>query len=206
MTERLFLSLWLRRPGNSHAFDQAKLLTQFGKMLGLFPLSMLSARGPAMRIQAISRAEPPIFEHDLPAAGDREEAVEEILESAREFMHEDCLCEVDAAWDLWQYDLAQSRGDWKLAPTGVTLACFGPDFEDEVGDHLRIEFGFDSHFLPDPEIEASPRMAESNPKSLVHLVRELEQKLELDRRLLWSESGENPVELLVKALEESGAY
>ena len=106
------------------------------------------------------------------------------------------MSEIDAAWDLWQFD-----GEWKLAPAGVTLACIGPGFEDEVGDHLRIEFGHDAHFLPDPEIEGSARMAESNLKSLVHLVHELERGLDAERRLLWSESGENPVEQLMQALE-----
>jgi hypothetical protein len=196
MTDRLFLSLWLRRTGNSHGFDREKLLRQFTKMLGLFPFSMLSARGPSVRVHAISRAEPPLIERDLPVTGERSDAVEEILLAADEFMQVDSMCEVDAAWDLWQF-----HAEWKLAPAAVTLACFGPEFEDEVGDHLRIEFGPDTHFLPDPEIEGSPRMAESNLKSLLHLVHELEQGLNVERRLLWSESGENPVEQLMQALE-----
>lgn len=200
MPDRLFLSCWLRQGGNGHSFDREKLLRQFAKMLGVFPLSILAARGPSVRIQAIERAEPPLIERDLPVTGDRAETIDEILAAAREFMQADCLCEVDAAWDLWQF-----KGDWKLAPAGVTLACFGPDFDNEVGDHLRIEFGPDSHFLPDPEIEGSVRMGESNLKSMVHLVHELERALDLDRRLLWSESGENPVELIVQALESSRA-
>jgi len=105
------------------------------------------------------------------------------------------MCEVDAAWDLWRFD-----GDWKLAPAAVTLACFAPEFDNEVGDQLRIEFGPDSQFLPDPEIEGSVRLGESNLKSMVHLVHEIESKLDLERRLLWSESGENPIESILQAL------
>jgi hypothetical protein len=198
MTDRLFLSCWLRHAANGHAFDREKLLRQFAKMLSLFPFSMLAARGPSMRIQAIERAEPPVFEHVLPTTGERADAVVDIIESANEFMQEDCMCEVEAAWDLWQF-----HGEWKLAPAAVTLTCFGPDFDNEVGDHLRVEFGPDSQFLPNPEIEGSVRMGESNLKSLVHMVREMERVLDLDRRLLWSESGEDPVELLVQALERA---
>ncbi len=204
MTDRLFLSLWLRHAGKSNgpsvAFDTDKLLRQFAKVLSQFPFSLLAARGPAIRVQAIDRSEPALLERELPTPGERVDAVVEIIESAHEFMQADCMCEVDASWDLWQF-----KGEWKLAPSGVTLACFGPDFDNEVGDQLRIEFGPDSHFLPDPEIEGSVRMGESNLKSLVHLVSELERSLDLERRLLWSESGENPVELLMQALDKSSA-
>jgi hypothetical protein len=183
MTDRLFLSMWLRHAGKANgpslAFDTDTLLRNFAKMLG-------------------HRGEPALLERELPTTGERVEAVVEIIESANEFMQQDCMCEVDASWDLWQF-----HGDWKLAPSGVTLVCFGPDFDNEVGDHLRIEFGPDSHFLPDPDIEGSVRMGESNLKSLVHLVSELERSLNLERRRLWSESGENPVELLMQALEKS---
>lgn len=118
-----------------------------------------------------------------------------MIETARDFMHDDCLCEVDTAWDLWQFE-----ADWKLSPAAATLACFGPVFENEMGDHLRIDFGLESRYVPDPRIEGSLRMSQSNLKSLVHLVHEVERTLPLERRQLWSESGENPAELITKAL------
>jgi hypothetical protein len=201
MPDRLFLSCWLRPSAGARSFDREKLLRQFAKMLNTFPLSMLAARGPSVRIQAIERAEPPLIERDLPVSGDRGETIDEILAAAREFMQQDCVCEVDAAWDLWQFER-----EWKLSPAGVTLACFGPEFENEIGDHLRIEFGLDSHFLPNPEIPGSLRMGQSNLKSLLHLVHELESALDLERRLLWSETGENPMDLIAQALSPlSGA-
>jgi hypothetical protein len=195
MPDRLFLSCWLRPSASPNSFDREKLLRQFAKMLNTFPLSMLAARGPSVRIQAIERAEPPLIERDLPVTGDRAETIDEVLAAAREFMQQDCMCEVDAAWDLWQF-----AGDWKLSASGVTLACFGPDFENEIGDQLRIELGLDTHFLPDPEILGSLRMGQSNLKSLLHLVHQLEGTLDLERRLLWSESGENPMDLISQAL------
>ncbi len=121
------------------------------------------------------------------------------MSAVREFMQDDSMCEAGASWDLWQFD-----AKWKLSPAGVVLACFGPEFEDEIGDHLRIEFGLDSHFVPDPELDQSPRMTASNLKSLVHLVHQVESTLTLERRLLWSESGENPADVIGQALEAHG--
>jgi len=151
-----------------------------------------------LRVYAIEYAEPPQFERDFPVFQDLGETIADVLAAAREFMQEDCACEIDAAWDLWQFDR-----DWQLAPASVTLMCFGPEFDNEAGDHLRIEFGPDSRYLPDPDIEGSARMSQSNLKSLVHLVHEIEITLDLERRQLWSESGENPVDLILQALDPS---
>jgi len=167
------------------------MLRHFEKLLGAFPFSKLAARGPVLRIYAIEHLEPPQMEKEfLPGVEPRE-----IVEAAREFTHDDCAIEVDAAWDLWQLD-----GDWRLAPAAVTLGCFGPEFENETGDHLRIEFGNDARFLPNPHIEGGPRMAQSNLKSLVHLVHDVEKALPLERRQVWSESGVSPVDLIAQEL------
>ena len=167
-------------------------------MLELFPLSRLAARGPELRVYAIEPAEPPQFERDFPVFQDVQETIVDVLAAAREFMQEDCACEIDAAWDLWQFDR-----DWRLAPARVTLTCFGPEFDNEIGEQLRIEFGPDSRYLPDPEVDGSTHMSQSNLKSLIHLVHEIEITLDLERRQLWSESGENPVDLILQALDPS---
>jgi len=185
MADRLYLSCWIK------GFNGANLLRHFEKMLELFPFSRLAARGPDLRIYAIEHVEPPQFEREFPPVPDPAD----MISSAREFMHDDCVCETDAAWDLFQYD-----GEWKLAPAAVTLSCFGPQFENETGDHLRIDFGNDARFLPDARIEGGIKMGESNLKSLVHLIHEIERILPLERRQLWSESGESPAERITKAL------
>jgi len=167
------------------------MLRHFEKMLGVFPFSKLASRGPVLRIYALEHLEPPQLEREFSPATDPQA----IIESAREFAHEDCAFEVDAAWDLWQFD-----DDWKLAPAGVTLTCFGPEFENETGDPLRIEFGNDARFLPNPHVEGGPRMAQSNLKSLVTLVHAIENALPLDRRQVWSESGVSPVDLIAQEL------
>lgn len=183
--DRLYLSCWIRN------WNESNMLRHFEKLLELFPFSRLSTRGPEVRVYALEFAEPAQIEREFAPGADPRV----MIETAREFMHDDCMCEVNTAWDLWQFE-----ADWKLSPARVTLACFGPVFENENGDHLRIDFGLESLFVPDSHIEGGLRMGQSNLKSLVHFVHEIERALPLERRQLWSESGENPAELITRAL------
>jgi hypothetical protein len=123
MPDRLYLSCWVR------GFNAASMLRHFEKILARVPFSKLASLGPLLRVRAIEMAEPPLFEREFPLGT----SAAEIIKTAQEFVHEDCCVEVDAAWDLWQYD-----GDWKLAPTPVGLMCFGPEFENETGDNLHL--------------------------------------------------------------------
>jgi hypothetical protein len=186
--DRLYFSCKLRNA------DTENVLRQFGKLLAKFPFSKLAKRGPVLRVYAIQHAEPPLMEREFPSGTE----VAVILDAAREFMHGDCACEIDTSWDLWQHD-----GDWKLQPAAVTLAAFGPEFDNEQGDQLRIEFGPDAKFLPIPNLEGSLRMGQSNLKSLLHLVSDLERSLDVQSRQVWSESGANFAEVLKQAL---GSY
>ena len=163
------------------------MLRHFETLLSLFPASRLAKRGPVLRVYAIDQSEPPASEREfLPGA----EAAE-IVAIARETGAPDCAVEVETAWDLWQYDM-----DWKLRPAAVTLISLGPEFENEIGDHLRIEFGLDSRFLPIEGVDESLKMGQSNLRSLLHLVNQIEASLPVDGRHLWSESGANFAELL----------
>jgi hypothetical protein len=186
LADRLYLSCWIR------GFNQSNMLRHLETLLDLFPFSNLAARGPTLRIYALEHTEPPQLERDFPPRVDPAD----LISIAGEFSLEDCVVEVDAAWDLWQFDR-----EWKLAPAAVTLSCFGPQFDNEVGDHLRIDFGPDARYLPDPGIEGSVRLSESNLKSLVTLTRQIEGAFKLERRRVWSDSGENPAELIAQSLE-----
>jgi hypothetical protein len=185
VADRLYFSCELRNPA------RGAVLAQFGKMLEQFPFSKLAKRGPVLRIYAIEHSEPPLIEREF----DLGTPMEPVLEAAREFVANDCAVEIDAYWDLWQWD-----ADWKLAPAAVTLACFAPEFEEAKEDQLRIEFGADSRFLPMPGIDGGLRMGESNLKSLLKLVKDLEDSLDLVHRRLWSESGANFADVLRETL------
>jgi hypothetical protein len=185
MADRLYLSCWIK------GYNDANLLRHFEKVLSVFPFSKLTARGPEVRVYAIEQLEPAQLERDFPPDTDPAE----LIAAVREFMHEDSLAEVETAWDLFQYD-----GSWKLAPTGVTLSCFGRQFENEIGDQIRLDFGHDARYLPDASAEGGLKAGESNLRSLVHLVHEIEKILPMERRQLWSDSGESPAELISRSL------
>ncbi len=185
MSDRLYLSCWVR------GFDESSMLRDFEKLLALFPFSKLARRGPVLRVYAIDYAEPPLFERDFPLGAEPST----VIEDAREFVHADCCIEVDAFWDLWQFD-----EEWKLMPAAVTLLSLGPEFENENGDQLRIEFGVDARFLPMEGVEGSLRMGQSNLRSLLHLVSDVERNIPLERRRIWSESGVNFADLLAETV------
>jgi hypothetical protein len=174
----------------------AGLLRQFGEMLNVFPFSNLAKRGPVLRVYAIQHVEPALAEREFPVSSDTAGTTAQMLEAAGELLYSDCACEIDTFWDLWQYH----GGEWKLRPAAVTLACYGVDFENQPQDHLRIEFGPDGRFLPVPGLEGSLRLSQSNLKSLLHLVSDLERVLDLETRQVWSESGANFADVLKQAL------
>jgi hypothetical protein len=190
MSDRLYLSCWVKD------FSPFTMLRSYSKLLSNFPISKLSQRPQTLRVHAVSFSEPPVVEKPFEPTS----TFEEILEAARDFVGGDCAIDIETAWDLWQFD-----DDWKLAPAPVTISCFGPDFEQDSiagqGDHLRIDFGLDAKFLPSA-IKGAARIQQSNIRSLLYLVSQIEGTLPLSRRKLWSESGANFAEILAKAVRD----
>jgi len=152
------------------------------KALRLFPVSRLSRNPSTLRITPLSFSEPAIFEMPLPEGF----TPADVIAIAKEFQHDDSCYQVDTAWDLWQFD-----GEWALQPSPVSMYCFGPRFERDEGEDLRVDFGLDSNFLPDSDIDGAARMAQSNLRSLNKYVHDLDDALGAQRRRLWTESGEN---------------
>lgn len=185
MADQLHLSYWLR------GFTGQNMLRHFERMLRLFPFSRLSPLGFVLRIIPVNYNEPAIFERAYPQPID----IDAALAAAKDFQHSDCCYRIEAAWDLWQFE-----ADWQVAPTRVALCCVGPEFEHEADENLRVEFGIDALFLPQPDVPGSLRMVQSNIKSLLKLVHDLDDRLGAERRQLWSESGENFPEKLQQAL------
>ncbi len=213
MADQLYLSYWIR------GFTERNMLDQLETALRRFPFSRL-APGLALRIFALEFAQPPVLERSFAEPAD----IDEIIPAAGEFLQGDCAYQVDGAWDLWQWDR-----EWELRPAAVSLVCYGPAFSSERGEQLRIEFGPEFHFLPAERPAGRPhsasggsaarRLAEetvtasfptqssarsltpirSNIRSLLHLAGDLDQAFRVEKRLLWSESGEN----LAGRLEEA---
>lgn len=195
MTDQLSLSIWLER--NS----RANRLRHFEKLLRLFPFSQREQPQTTVSIHALSETEPPLLES--PMNGPVE--VSDVLDTLKEYTGDDIAYSVESWWDLWQYE----NNDWKLAPARVELCCFGPEFDngtDRLADEqedLRIDFGVDSHYLPRPDLLGSGRMTESNIKSMLRLVHELDSTLPVAKRVLETESGENFADRLQQVLSMS---
>jgi hypothetical protein len=185
MADQLFLSYRLL------GFTENNMLRHYEKVLRQFPFSRLSAAGSILHVHAVALEEPPLLELPLLDPIDLDRAIA----SAKEFTAGDCAVQLETKWDLWQYEK-----DWELTPTRVTLSCFGPRFEGEDNDHVRIDLGLDSSFIPQPDLPNNVFMAQSNIRSLLHLVSELDRNLNVESKRLWSDSGENFADRLQWAL------
>lgn len=202
MTDQLFLLLWLDR------HSRATRLSHFEKLLRLFPFSQRDQPQSTISIHAVDSTQPPLLEQ--PANGPLDPAA--IMQTLRDYDGDDVAYRIESWWDLWQFE----NGQAELGPARVVLSCFGPEFgdtppvawqhteahqpdarhdqpgrEDITHEDLRIDFGVDSHFLPASEVPASTTLIQSNIKSLLHLVHEIESVLPIARRRLETESGEN---------------
>lgn len=195
VTDQLSLSLWLARN------MQSSRLRQFEKLLRLFPFSQRPQPQSIISIQAVDAREPALLERPVNGPVDPSE----VMEIFQEYSGDDVAYHLESWWDLWRFNR-----DWKLAPARVSLACFGPEFDNRTGkkiheqEDLRIDFGVDSYFLPQPEITGSAKLVESNIKSLLRLVHELDSALPVEKRRLETESGENFASRLQETLAAEG--
>jgi hypothetical protein len=194
VTDQLFLSIWLEQR------HRASRVKAFEKLLRLFPFSQRSQPQSTISVQAIDTTEPPLLEQPLNGPSD----VSEILTFFNEYTGEDVAYRLESWWDLWQYDT-----DWSLRPARVALSCFGPEFDSGTEwsgadqEDLRIDFGVDTYYLPQPELSGSGKLIESNVKSLLRLVHELDSALPVEKRKLETESGENFADRLKQAVTGS---
>ncbi len=195
--DQLSLSIWLVRS------QQSNRLRQFEKLLRLFPFSQRPQPQSVISIHGIDSTEPPILERPINGPPDPAEIISVLQETAGN----DIAFEVESWWDLWKF-----KKDWQLAPSRIALACFGPDFDNGSGapigeqEDLRIDFGPDIHFLPQSDIIGSAKLIESNVKSLLRLVHELDSALAVEKRKLETESGENFADRLQEVLTSGLAH
>lgn len=194
VTDQLFLSIWLDQSG------KITRLKQFQKLLRMFPFSQREQPQSTLSILAVASTEPPLLERPLNGPFD----LDELQEAFKDYAGNDLAYTVESWWDLWTYD-----GDWQLRPARVLLSCFGSDFDNGGEDKsieqedLRVDFGVDTRFLPNADLEGSGRMVESNVKSLLRLVHEIENALPVSTRLLQTESGENFADRLQASMRDS---
>lgn len=195
VTDQLFLSIWLDRQGRGNR------LLQFEKLLKIFPFSQRDQPQSVISIHAIDTTEPPLLERPVNGPID----LGDVLTTFRDYQGADVAYGLESWWDIWQFET-----DWELRPGRVALGCFGPEFDNGTEhpsgqqEDLRIDFGVDSHYLPRPDVQGSARLVESNIKSLLRLVHEIETALPVQKRILETESGENFAIRLQQMLTATG--
>jgi hypothetical protein len=191
VTDQLYLSIWLER------HSRRTLSYYFEKLVRIFPFSQREQPQSTISIRAVDSTEPPLLERPVNGPLD----IEEVNAIFRDYQGEDICYEVESWWDLWQF-----VGDWQLRPTRVLLSAFGPEFDNGTErktieqEDLRIDFGVDTNYLPQPDIPGSAKLIESNIKSLLRFVHELELSLPVAHRRLETESGGNFAERLQQTL------
>jgi hypothetical protein len=192
VTDQLSLSIWLPKSlGNWRT-------RYFEKLLSLIPFSQREQPQSTLSIQGVSVTEPPLLERAITGPVD----LSEVSEALKDYQGDDVAYRLESWWDLWQY----SGEDWQITPTRIAICAFGPAFDNggslEIPqqEDLRIDFGVDTAFLPDPALKGSGRLIESNIKSLLHLVHQAEEALPVEKRVLETESGENFAEKLTQTL------
>lgn len=192
MTDQLYLSIWLPdalRNRRTHYFE---------KLLPIVPFSQREQGQSTLTVQAVSVTEPPLLERPMNGPV----GLAEVIEILRDFQGDDVSYRLESWWDLWIY----SGDDWQIAPARVAIAAFGPDFDNggslavSEQEDLRVDFGVDTAFLPDAGLPGSGKLIESNIKSLLHVVHEIEDAIPVEKRLLETESGENFAEKLTRNL------
>lgn len=176
------------------------MLRQYGKALELFPFSPQNPADSVLRVQAVSSGEPPVLEKAYLDPVDPKT----VAADAGEFLHDDCAYSFETWWGLWMFEK-----DWTLQPARVALHCFGPRFNDspagedeQHAEHLRVDFGLDTWFLPHADLPNAAWYARSNLKGLLKYVHALDEGLPVERRSLWTESGGNFAERLREAAGE----
>lgn len=174
MGDHLFLSFWLA------GFSPLAMSVYARKLLARFPHSKLEPRS-TLRVYALSFQEAPQLEEFIDGELDPKAAVE----AAQHFLQEDCAVQLETRWDLWQWE-----DEWQLRPSRAWLEVCGPEFDSPRGEHIRIDCGPESLFLPHPSSDQL-RPVQSNLRSLLHLAHDLENDLMVERRLLWSEEDDN---------------
>lgn len=192
MTDQLYLSMWLPEA-------LANWRTRyFEKILSIFPFSQREQPQSTLYIHAISQTEPSLLERPLNGPV----SLADINMALQDYSGDDIAFRFESWWDLWQYN----GTDWEIKPAKIAFSSFGREFDNGSSleanqqEDLRIDFGVDTLFLPDASLAGSGRLIESNIKSLLKLVHDIEDALPLERRALETESGENFAEKLNRNL------
>ncbi|MGH9476102.1 MAG: hypothetical protein ACRD1C_07190 [Terriglobales bacterium] len=196
MSDRIRLSLWFK------AQTQAQLLPRLADASEVLPQETLERGVQQYAVVALDWSEPALLEE----AAEEGLPVAQALEAMREFVHDDCACQIELAWMLWSY----GGGAWRQTPHPLRLISLGAQFASgsvrEDGD-LTVDFGLDEAFLADlaPWNRETRQHLQANIVQLLVYCHKLQHQLRPFQRRLWSENESDWTEKLTRRLKLAAA-
>ena len=161
------------------------MLPRLAAVAEALPEEALERGVQQLSVSALDWSEPPLLEERVSSGVPVRVAIEQM----REFVQEDCACELEMAWLLWTY----GDNGWVQSAQPVTCTSLGPAFADglcaEEG-HLQVDFGMDEAFLAEQAPwDASTRAhLQANILQLLAFSHKAQRQLQPLRRKLWGES------------------
>jgi len=195
VSDHIRLSLWFASQ------TAAQVLPRLAQAVEVLPREARERGVLQLSVTAVDWSEPAVLEERFDAGI----ALEAAWAPMREFVQEDCACEVELAWLLWRY----GQHGWEQTPQPVTFTSFGPEFGANEGDndgHVMVDFGLDEAFLA----EAAPWGAETRAHLQANILQLLafslkaQTQLQPQRRRLWSEAEEDWTQKLAARLQSAG--
>lgn len=212
MANHAFASFWLRE------YTEETMLERFGSFVATVPFSATRRGFTELVVRAVGASESPVAEFD---ARSRPLEAGELVEIAREYVHDDSCFEVQAHWDLWTYE--QTSGRWQLGPQPLEIYCSGEAYDEGAwreNGHLQVDAGFEHLFtghagllgirphagappehpaekefldaMAKPEsLRAYHEKTRENIRKLMHWASQVEAAVPVERFQMWSEGEEN---------------
>lgn len=174
MSDRLYLSLWIEK------HTALGMHRRFAAAIRRFPFSTQAAEC-YLRVSVVDPTEPSLLEQTYTVA----EEMEKLLEDCERYTSPDTCFEIECYWDMW-HKLPEG---WRLKPGRVNLFFQGPEFPSELGETIRVEFGNEPAYVPEPDCDpAELNYYQSNIKSLLKLNSDWVAGLPIEKSRLWSEA------------------
>jgi|GEM_PF-1163314 len=197
MSEHIRLSLWF---GTQPAVQVLPRLVQAAEQL---PAEALERGVRRLSVTALEWQQAALIEEEF----DEGIPLASAIAQMKEFFQPDCACQVDMTWMLWKFD----REEWKQVPHRLQLASLGPSFGERAGSaqeegHVTVDFGLDEAFLAEqaPWNVETRRHLQANILQLLAYCHKTQQKMQPQRRLLWSEDESDWTQKLMRRLAAAG--
>ena len=198
MADSLYLSIWFP------TFRENEMMVRTAAVLRQFPFSALREGITYLSVHPVAWPEPTVVERRF----DPGVSVEEALDVASEFAHDDYAFVFEAFWDLWVPNNDEHGDSWVQRPVAVRFLVHGVQFDDGIytdDGHIEGDFGLDSSFVYD-ERELTPQIEQhlrANIAKLVGFSSAVEKNCGISGRVLWSESEENLAQKLIAKLQQT---